>query len=581
MNNKSSVAWLLDFAKPCRGKMITSVILAILAATCGMIPYFAVSLVLGKMYRDGYQLNEIFLLALIAFCGYFGKVWFSTASTILSHQSAFTILQNIRTAMSAKLSRMPMGRIIEISSGKLKTILVDTVEKLELPLAHIIPEITANTLIPIFMLIYLFVLDFRIALSSLITIPIGLFCYMGMMKDYAVRYGRVLDAGKNMDAAIVEYIGGIEVIKAFRQSAASYGKYVEAVEENKLSKADWFRKTNPYYAAGIAIMPSCLMGVLPIGSYLYIQGSLEASTFITCIILALGLVKPLIQALEYTDSFAMVDSTVREVATLLEEKELDRPTERAKLLDNRLEFSEVCFSYDEKPVLDKISFSVEPCSVTAIVGASGSGKSTIARLIASFWDTDSGSITLGGVDLKKIPLSQAMERISYVSQDNFLFNLSVRENIRIGRLNAGDEEVEEVSKKAGCHSFICDLPSGYETKAGDAGNALSGGERQRITIARAILKDSPIIVLDEATSFTDPENEALIQSSLNNLIKDKTLIVIAHRLGTIVGADKIIVLEKGHIADIGRHEELLVRSALYRGLWNAYNDSKDVKEGIE
>ncbi len=577
MKDDNSVLWILHFAKQCKGKMIASVILAMLGSVSGMIPYFAVSIMIQAIYEGDFVMNKMVFLAFVAFLGYLGKTWFSVLSTILSHRSAFLILKSIRSSLSEKLSRMPMGKILDTPSGKYKTILVDTVEKLELPLAHLIPELTANILIPIFILIYLFVLDFRVALFSLITIPIGMFCYMGMMKDYQTRYARVLTAGKNMDVAIVEYIGGIEVIKTFRQSEVSYQKYSDAVKENKLSKSDWFLKTNPYYTIGIAIMPSCLLGVLPMGSFLFVQGSLSAPTFITSIILSMSLVKPLIQALEYTDSLAMVDSTVKEVAMLLKEEELQRPEQSVKLTNHVLEFSNVSFAYDEQQVLSEVSFTIKPSTITAIVGPSGSGKSTIARLIASFWESSSGEITVGGFNLKNIPLRQAMEIVSYVSQENFLFNRTIRENIRLGNSKASDEEIEYAAKKAGCHDFIMSLPQGYDTKAGDCGNALSGGERQRITIARAILKDSPIIVLDEATSFTDPENEALIQESLNALIKDKTLIVIAHRLGTIVGADQILVMDKGRLTDIGNHEELLKCSNLYQTLWKAYDETRSMK----
>lgn len=579
MKEKNSVSWILHFAGQCKGKMVASTVLAVLGAVSGMVPYFAVSGTIQKLYAESYTMREILFLAGIAFCGYAGSVLLSTCSTILSHRSAFLILRNIRTSLADKLSKLPMGKILDTPSGKYKTVLVDTVEKLELPLAHLIPEITANVLIPVFMLIYLFVLDVRIALISLITLPIGFACYMGMMKDYQVRYGRVLAAGKNMDSAIVEYIGGIEVIKTFHQSTASYQKYSDAVKENRLSKSDWFQKTNPYYAAGIAIMPSCLLGVLPMGSFLFIRGSLSASTFISSMILALGLVKPLIRALEYTDSLAMVDSTVKEVARLLQEEELQRPQERVDIQETDIVFEKVCFTYDKQQVLHDLSFSVRPSAINAIVGPSGSGKSTVARLLASFWAVSGGTIRIGGVDLKDIPLRQSMEIVSYVSQENFLFNRTIRENIRIGDPNASDADIEEAARKAGCHEFIMNLPKGYETQAGDFGNALSGGERQRITIARAILKDSPIIVLDEATAFTDPENEALIQESLNALIRDKTLIVIAHRLGTIVGADQILVMDKGRLSAIGRHEELLMQSGLYRSLWQSYHEAKNGEEG--
>ena len=570
--------WILHFAGQCRGRLTASVLLAILGSACGVVPYLAVTQIIILILGKNYDLVPIGLLALLALLGYLGGTWLNTASTMLSHRSAFMILKNIRTELTAKLSRVPMGTILDTPSGNFKTLLVDTVEKLELPLAHMIPELTANILIPVLMLLYLFVLDWRIALISLITIPIGLFCYMGMMKDYEKRYCRVLTAGKNMDAAIVEYVGGIEVIKAFNQSSSSYGKYADAVKENEAAKATWFKQTNGFYVAGISIMPSCLLGVLPLGAWLFQSGSLTAPVFIACIILALGLVKPLIQALQYTDSLAMVDSTVQEIAGMLEEKEIKRPLEPVPLENSNISFREVSFSYGDTEVLHQISFDAAPCGMTAIVGPSGSGKSTVARLIASFWEADSGEVQIGGVDVRRLPLKQVMDLVSYVSQDNFLFHLSVKENIRIGRPGASDEEVIVAAKQASCHDFITALPQGYDTLAGEGGSSLSGGERQRIAIARAILKNSPVVILDEATAFTDPENEAVIQASINELVQGKTLIVIAHRLSTITAADKILVMDNGRVEAEGTHDALLKDCPLYRELWEAHISAKDTKE---
>lgn len=381
-----------------------------------------------------------------------------------------------------------------------------------------------------------------------------------------------------MDASTVEYIGGIEVIKAFNQSTVSYRKYTEAITENENAKAEWFKKTNPYYAAGIAIAPSSLLGVLPLGCWFFIHGSISAGSFISCIILSLGLIAPLIQALRYTDSLAMVDSTVKEIAKLLEAEEMNRPKEVVPLKENTIAFSHVSFSYSDTEVLHDISFQAVPNGMTAFVGPSGSGKSTIARLIASFWEASTGSVMIGGCDVRNIPLSQVMERVAYVSQDNYLFHLSIRENIRIGKPDATDAEIEQAAKKTSCHDFISALPQGYDTVAGDGGNNLSGGEKQRIAIARAILKDSPIIVLDEATAFTDPENEAVIQRSIGELVAGKTLIVIAHRLSTITMADKIIVMNHGRIEAEGEHQSLLESCELYRTLWNAHISVSDKKE---
>ncbi|EMB42510.1 ABC transporter ATP-binding protein [Treponema denticola] len=577
-NQKNALQYLLELAKPCKGLLISSVIFSVLGAAAGIVPYLAVSRLIIRICAQNYTLQAIFVTALIALSGYLGQLCLSTLSTIRSHRAAFTVLKNIRMQLTAKLSRVPMGFILDTPSGKFKTMLVDTVEKLELPLAHIIPELTANLLIPFLMLVYFFYLDWRLALTAFATFPLGLICYMGMMKDYKKRYAKVLTASKNTDAATVEYIGGIEVIKAFNQSTVSYRKYTEAIAESENANAEWFKKTNPYYAAGIAIAPSSLLGVLPLGCWFFIHGSISAGSFISCIILSLGLIAPLIQALRYTDSLAMVDSTVKEIAKLLEAEEMNRPKEVVPLKENTIAFSHVSFAYSDTEVLHDISFQAVPNGMTAFVGPSGSGKSTVARLIASFWEASKGSVMMGGCDVRNIPLSQVMERVGYVSQDNYLFHLSIRENIRIGKPDATDAEIEQAAKKASCHDFISALPQGYDTVAGDGGNNLSGGEKQRIAIARAILKDSPIIVLDEATAFTDPENEAVIQRSIGELVAGKTLIVIAHRLSTITMADKIIVMNHGRIEAEGSHQSLLESCELYRTLWNAHISVSDKKE---
>ena len=563
----------MSFAREAHGGLTASVVLAVLGAAAGIVPYIAAAQILTLICAGMYELGPIATAASVALVGYLGSVWLASASTIISHRCAFITLNSIRKALTDKLSRVPMGTVLDQPSGAFKTLIVDTVEKLELPLAHMVPELTANTLIPVLMLAYLFVLDWRLALISLITIPVGICCYMGMMKDYGPRYARVLDASKNMDAAIVEYIGGIEVIKGFNQSTASYGRYVDAVHANEDAKVTWFRQTNPFYVAGVTIMPSCLIGVLPLGSLLYLSGDISASALITCIILALGLVKPLMQALRYTDSLAMVDSTVAEVSTLLDAPEMKRPSTPVEIPNYRITFDKVSFGYGKEEVLHGISLAIEPHAMTALVGPSGSGKSTVARLIASFWEADGGSVGIGGIDVKNIPLEQVMRSISYVTQDNYLFDLSVRENIRMGKPDASDAEVEEAAQRASCHEFICALPAGYDTCVGSAGARLSGGERQRIAIARAVLKDAPIVILDEATAFTDPENEAAIQASISGLVAGKTLIIIAHHLSTIVGADKIVVMDHGRISAEGTHHELLESSSLYRSLWNAQQEA--------
>lgn len=577
---ESGFSYLSHFLKGHEKSMYTSVILAILGSVSGMIPYFAVSVMISEIL-DGTSDFDLYLQwGMIALLGQLGRLLFATISTNVAHETSFGIIKNIRDTITEKLSKVPMGTILNTSSGKFKTLFVDTVEKIELPISHMIPEITAGILIPIAMIIYMFFLDWRFTLVSLVTIPIGFLCYMGMTKNYEVRFREVMEAQQNMDSAVVEYINGIEVIKTFNQSKSSYEKFASSVTTTERVRGKWISDTNPYYIAGLAIMPSTLVFALPFGAYLFMEGEIQADTLIMLIILALGIIKPLISVLQYTDRMASIDSTLKEVMETLNAQELERPTEYATLKGNNIEFQDVCFAYDRVQVLNNVSFSAVRGGITAIVGPSGSGKSTITKLIASFWENQSGKILLGDTDMKQIPLSQVMEQVSYVSQDIFLFNLSIKENILMGKTNATEEEMISASKKAQCHDFIMSFKDGYETKVGDTGGKLSGGERQRIALARAILKDSPIVLLDEVTAFTDPENEAKIQKSISEMIKGKTLIIVAHRLSTIVGADKIILLEKGKIQGEGTHQQLLDNSPLYRELWTAHSGAVGGKNHV-
>ena len=400
MENTNSLGLLLSFARPCRRLLAASVGLAVLGVASGMVPYFAVSYMIVDLYAGTATPGSLFLFALIALLGQAGRVALGTGSTVLSHRAAFAILKGIRTDIAAKLSRMPLGSVIETPSGKLKTLIVDTVEKMEVPLAHLIPELTSNLLVPLFMAAYLFWLDWRMALLALATFPVGLFCYMAMTKDYAERYAMVQDAGKGMNAAIVEYINGIEVIKAFNQSSASYGKFVAAVRANRDAMKDWFRATNGYYVAGMAIAPASLITVLPAGVYFHMSGTLDAPAAITCFILSLGLIQPILQALGYTDSLAMMDSTLKEVSDLLGRPEMVRPSNCVPLRGHGIEFDQVSFAYTGtgREVLQDVSFKIVEGGMTAIVGPSGSGKSTLAKLLVSFWEADRGRILLGGVD---------------------------------------------------------------------------------------------------------------------------------------------------------------------------------------
>lgn len=560
----SALAWLLGQTGEQKSRYLASVLVAVLGVASRVAPYFVVANVISHLMageRDvGYYLRQCGLIAVF----WALQVLFHAISTAISHKATFAVLGDIRKRCTDKLARMPLGDVLDQPSGALKSTIVERIDAMETTLAHIVPEFTSNLLAPIGMLICLFAADWRMALAALVTVPLGMVCYMGMMVGYEPNYQRTVRATRALNDVAVEYIHGIEVIKVFGKAESSYQRFVEAAREGAASYVDWMRKCNLYFTFGMCIMPTTLVTVLPVGCLLVKGGSLSAETFVYCIILSLAIIDPLITCMSYTDDIGTMSAIVAEVRNVLDAPEMQRPNAAEKLpADNTLELTDVHFAYHEKEVLHGVSLTIPQGSVTALVGPSGSGKSTIARLISSLWDVKSGKITLGGVELKDLPLDELNNRIAYVSQDNYLFNRSIRENIRMGRKDATDAEVEDAAKRSGCHEFILGLEYGYDTVVGSSGGHLSGGERQRITIARAMLKDAPIVILDEATAYTDPENEDRLQKAIEALTCDKTIIMIAHRLKTVRHADQILVVDHGRIVQQGKHEELMKQPGIY------------------
>ena len=472
---KSAFAWIMEFAGQKRSRYVASVLLAILGAAFQMLPYFVMARIIQKLLGGDRELAGYLTDCLVMAAMWCARVLFHSLSTSASHRATFAVLGNIRKRGLLKLERMPLGDVQVRGSGELKNILVERVDSIEVTLAHVIPEVTSNVCVVLATIVYLLMLDWRMALVSLITLPLGMLCFMLMMVGYEENYGRTVRATKNLNDTAVEYIGGIEVIKVFGKAKSSYEKFVAAAKEGAASYVDWMRKCNVYFTFAMNIMPATLVTVLPVGGLLVRNGSLSVPDFILIVILAMGLITPIIGCMTYNDDLAKLRTVLGEVTAILDADELPRPAKDEETpRGSTVQLSDVHFGYNEKEVLHGVSAAFREGTVNALVGPSGGGKSTIAKLIASYWDVNSG------------------------------------------------------------------------------------------TIARAIMKDAPIIILDEATANVDPENEKELMEAIDELTKEKTILMIAHRLKTVQGADQILVVDQGRIVQCGTHSELMKEDGIYR-----------------
>lgn len=568
----------MEVLKEHKGKVFTSALIAIIGVGLDVVPYFSVANIINNIVEGKVEIGAYIPYILAVLGGLLGSILFHELSTIISHNLAYRVIEGKRKKLVDKLSKISMGEIEKRSSGQWSQFMVETLDKMEQPIAHVIPEVIANLLIPIVLVVIIFIMDWRIGVANLLTIPLGLLFFMMMMRGYEEKSKRYQEASKAMNTTMVEYVNGIKVIKAFNKSASSFGKFKETVNENKKAMLDWYLSVCFSMTGAMETIPATMIFVLPTSLYLFMQGSVEMSLLIMCILLSYASYKPLIKAMSYLETMANIKIVMKEINKVMEIPDLERGKQLKHIKSYDVEFQNVSFAYDEsKNVLNNISFKANEKELTAIVGDSGGGKSTIAKLIAGFWNIDKGKILIGDVDLNDMPLKQNMELITYVSQENFLFNKTILENLRVAKEDASMDEIKEACVKASCHDFIMNLPNGYETVVGEGGSSLSGGERQRIIIARSFLKNSPIVLLDEATAYSDPDNEAIIQESIDALIKDKTVIMIAHRLSTIVKANKIIVVDNGNIVEEGSHEKLLELNGRYREMWDVYTEAKEIE----
>lgn len=579
MDKKGITNYIIQFAGEYKAMYIKSIILALIGVFFSLAPYVLMGDMVKKLFSGEKNFYIYLVEGAIMAAFWILRVVFHTLSTNISHVATFKLISNVRISLVDKLSRLPLASVQEVPSGWLKNIICERTDSMEPILAHIVPEFTANICAPVILFIYILSIDWRMALISLATLPVAAIAMMWMMKDSDVQFQKTQTTTKELNDIAVEYIGGIEVIKAFGKAEKSYRRFVDAAKENANSFIEWMNRCIIPFSLGMAVTPATLLSVLPVGAIFTMSGSLSITNYIMIVILSCGLISPLITVMSYSDDIMKATAIFKEIDDMLMLSEMERPEVSKRLpVDHTITLSNVYFAYNEKEVISDFNLNIPDGSVTALVGPSGSGKSTVAKLIASLQDVKAGNITIGGVDIRDMSLQDYNSQIAYVSQDSFLFNTSIRENIRMGRPSASDEDVEKIAQKSGCYDFIMELESGFDTIVGGSGSHLSGGERQRISIARAMLKNAPILILDEATSYTDPENEAVMQRSISELSKGKTLIVIAHRLSTIIDADCIVVIKDGKIEAKGTHTELLKSSALYKNMWEAHIYAKDVTE---
>lgn len=562
---KSTFGWIFTFAGSKKSGYIISVCLAVIGAAFQVLPFFVMATIISKLLTGNKNLSVYLIDCVVMALFWLLRVLFHSLSTAQSHKATFAVLGNIRKQGLDKLTRMPLGDVQTKGSGELKNILVERVDSIEPTLAHVIPEMSSNAIVVLVTFVYLIILDWRMALASLITFPLGMVFFILMMAGYNKNYVRTVTATNILNNTAVEYIGGIEVIKVFGKAKSSYEKFVTAARECAQSYIDWMNKSNFYFTFAMNIMPATLLTVFPIGGLLLKNGTLTLEKFVLIVILSMGLITPIIGCMKFTDDLAKIGTIIGQITDILTAPELSRPeTDAETPQDSTVELRDVHFSYNDTEVLHGIDLTFRAGTVNALVGPSGSGKSTIAKLIASFWDVDSGCVTLGGYNVREYDMDSLMKNFSFVFQNVYLFHDTIANNIRFGQPDTSMEKVIETSQKACCHEFIMKLPKGYDTVIGEAGGSLSGGERQRLSIARAMMKDAPIIILDEATANIDPENEKELMEAVNELTHEKTVIMIAHRLKTVRNAAQILVVDNGQIIQHGTHDELMKQDGIYR-----------------
>ncbi|MBR4574274.1 MAG: ABC transporter ATP-binding protein [Lachnospiraceae bacterium] len=549
---------------------VLAAVLMSLGIVANVVPYFflyqiILPLTKGEHIDLQYVLIRVLAVAVceIAFALLYVK------GLEFSHISAYNTLKNLRISLQGKLERQPLGNIQNLGTGRIKKIFTDDIDQIELLLAHAIPEGIANIAIPVLIIILMFVVNWRIGLLSLVPLVLGMFAMGMMMKSGFEKMNDYYESAAVMNNTVIEYVNGMEVVKVFNKDGDSYRRFGEVVRNYRDFTIAWYKVCWPWMAAYASILPCLVLLMLPVGSAMVLSGTVSLDKLILVLCMSFAVGPSVLKALNFAGKFPQLDYKIAELEKLMEHPPLKAGTAGFKGTDRDISFKDVCFGYDDKEVLHGVSLDMKQGTTTALVGESGSGKSTLAKLLVHYYDLDKGSITIGGQDITDMSLEALNDQVAYVSQEQFLFNTTLYENILIGKPGASKEQVLEAARRAQCDEFLDRLPDGIYTMAGDGGKQLSGGERQRISLARAILKDAPIIVLDEATAFMDPENEAKLNAAIDEIIKDKTVLVIAHRLSTVKNADKICVMKEGECIAADVHENLLSGCPEYKKFWDA------------
>ncbi|MCC4230263.1 ABC transporter ATP-binding protein [Zunongwangia profunda] len=573
---KKGIFRLLEIAGRRKNLLIASGSLALLHAILSLVPYVLVFYIIRELTRvpvdfslTRHYIFQAVMAAIISMVILY-------ISGILSHIAAYRILYELRKYIIDKVGKLPMGYLNNKNSGALKKVLSDDVERIENFIAHQIPDFVKGVALPLLTIGYLFSQDWRLAAISAVPLVVLAVLlpkmYGNQNKKLIQNYHQSLE---DMNAGIVEYVRALPVMKIFGQSAENFEKYGHTVKRFYGFVQQWIKSSTPAFAVFMSFTSNALLPVLALGLYLYFQNGISLATLLLFLILGTGYIKPLFAINNMGIQLSIINRGVEQIDALLDQDVLEEKSERQRPDNYEILFKDVSFAYQsDQLVLDEINFSVAEGSITALVGPSGAGKSTVGQLISRFWEVNNGTISIGGINIKEYPTEQLMELVSFVFQDSFMFQQTIYENIKMG-MDKTAEEVENAAKAAQIHQLITSLPDGYDTRFGQSGIHLSGGEQQRIQLARAILKDAPILILDEATAFADPESEYYIQKAFSTLIKNKTVLVIAHRLSSITNADQILVFDRGRTVSKGKHEDLLKNSTLYQRMWDAHNRAKD------